>query len=119
MLFCHVIADYNLQGWLATAKQKEYWSEKLYRNDYKMALFMHALSWTFVVFIPIFAYLIFSWQTYKVTWLLPIFAIDVCLHAIIDNEKANNKVLSLCDDQFMHLIQIAGTFVVFLVVVNL
>lgn len=25
MLFCHIIDDYVLQGWLATGKQKEWW----------------------------------------------------------------------------------------------
>lgn len=27
MVFCHTVADYNLQGWLASAKQKSYWEE--------------------------------------------------------------------------------------------
>lgn len=36
MIFCHIIDDYNLQGWLASAKQKEWWKknapEKLYEK---------------------------------------------------------------------------------------
>ena len=27
MIFCHIIADYNLQGWLVSAKQKSYWEK--------------------------------------------------------------------------------------------
>ena len=49
MIFMHVIADYNLQGWLASAKQKSYWQEnapdKLYKYDYIMALIMHSISY--------------------------------------------------------------------------
>ena len=38
MIFLHIIADYNLQGWLATAKTKDFWEqnapEKMYKKDY-------------------------------------------------------------------------------------
>lgn len=27
MIFLHIIDDYKLQGWLASAKQKKYWKE--------------------------------------------------------------------------------------------
>lgn len=46
MLFCHIIDDYVLQGWLATGKQKDWWKtnapDKLYKYDYIMALAEHA-----------------------------------------------------------------------------
>ena len=57
MLFCHIVDDYYLQGWLASAKQKKWWeqnaSNPLYKNDYIMALVEHAFSWTFMVHVPI------------------------------------------------------------------
>lgn len=38
MIFCHIVDDYYLQGWLASAKQKSWWEknapEKLYKYDY-------------------------------------------------------------------------------------
>lgn len=53
MLFCHIVDDYYLQGWLASAKQKSWWKknapDKLYKNDYIMALCEHAFSWTFMI----------------------------------------------------------------------
>ena len=56
MLFCHIVDDYYLQGWLASAKQKSWWKknspDKLYKYDYLMALFMHSFSWTFMVMLP-------------------------------------------------------------------
>ena len=52
MLFCHIVDDYYLQGWLASAKQKSWWKDnapdELYKNDYIMALCEHAFSWTFM-----------------------------------------------------------------------
>ena len=27
MIFCHIVDDYYLQGWLASAKQKVFWKE--------------------------------------------------------------------------------------------
>lgn len=45
MIFCHIVDDYYLQGWLASAKQKSWWKKNapddLYKHDYLMALFMH------------------------------------------------------------------------------
>ena len=42
MILCHIIADYSLQGWLASAKQLDWWKKQegyndFYKNDYKMA----------------------------------------------------------------------------------
>ena len=60
MIFCHVIADYNLQGILAQMKQKEWWETNYpnfkYKNDYKTALLMHSLSWAFFIEIPLYIY---------------------------------------------------------------
>ena len=64
MIFCHVVADYNLQGFLATMKQKDYWQEEsikkgidfnnsIYKHDYKVALFMHSFAWSFMIMLQI------------------------------------------------------------------
>ena len=109
MIFCHVIADYNLQGWLASAKQKSYWEqnapEKLYKYDYIMALIMHSISWTFMVMLPI-AYI----QKFNVDILFLILFIGNIIHSIVDHMKANEKIINLWQDQFMHMIQIGITF---------
>lgn len=110
MIFCHVIADYNLQGWLASAKQKSYWEqnapEKLYKYDYIMALIMHSISWTFMVMLPI-AYI----QKFNVDILfLILFIGNTIIHSIVDHMKANEKIINLWQDQFMHMIQIGITF---------
>ena len=57
MIFCHIVDDYYLQGWLASAKQKKYWEEnapdKMYRFDYIWALIMHSFSWAFMIMLPV------------------------------------------------------------------
>ena len=64
MIFNHIIADYVLQGILATLKQKDYWknecmkngivfNDSIYKYDYVAALFMHSFFWTFMIMLPI------------------------------------------------------------------
>lgn len=109
MLFMHVIADYNLQGWLASAKQKSYWQEnapeKLYRYDYIMALIMHSLSWTFMIMLPIACTMQFIIDLSFVI----LFIVNTAAHAIIDDMKANRKMINLWQDQLFHIIQILAT----------
>lgn len=113
MIFFHIVADYNLQGWLASAKQKSYWEanapEELYKNDYVCALIMHSISWSFMIMLPIAYYLGFTiGQEFII-----MFAINVVFHVIIDNAKANWKLINLWHDQILHIAQIVITFIVF------
>lgn len=112
MIFCHVIADYNLQGWLASAKQKDYWEritpKELYKYDYIMALIMHSISWTFMVMLPI-AYV----RKFNIDIMfLIVFIGNVIIHCIIDHMKANEKIINLWQDQLIHMIQIGITFTI-------
>ena len=109
MIFCHVIADYNLQGWLASAKQKSYWEknapDEMYKHDYICALIMHSFSWTFMIMLP----LIYAVGFKVNSFLLFLFISNVLLHAITDDFKANKKVLNLWQDQSIHMYQIIIT----------
>ena len=109
MIFMHVIGDYNLQGWLASAKQKEWWEknspQKLYRNDYIWALIMHAFSWTFMIMLPIAV----DYYFYIDNTFIVIFCVNWVIHAIVDDLKANAKVINLWVDQIIHLAQIIIT----------
>ena len=109
MIFCHIIADYNLQGWLASAKQKSYWEknapDQMYKHDYICALIMHSFSWTFMIML-----LLMYAVGFKVnSFLLFLFVSNVLLHAITDDFKANKKVLNLWQDQSIHMYQIVIT----------
>ena len=109
MIFCHVIADYNLQGWLASAKQKSYWEknapDQMYTHDYICALVMHSFSWTFMIMMPLMYAVGFKVNLF----LLFLFVSNVLLHAITDDFKANKKVLNLWQDQSIHMYQIVIT----------
>jgi hypothetical protein len=110
MLFFHIVDDYYLQGWLASAKQKTWWEKNapnpLYKNDYKIALVEHAFSWTFMVHVPVIIYSIaFDSYIYVIGFVL-MFVANVIIHAYIDDLKANKLSINLVTDQLLHIIQI-------------
>ena len=114
MVFLHIVDDYYLQGWLASAKQKRYWEEnapdKLYKNDYKCALWMHSLSWSFMVMLPIALSMRFNVSLLFVI----VYFINVEIHSTVDNLKANERKINLWQDQIIHLCQIFITAYIFL-----
>lgn len=115
MIFCHIVDDYYLQGWLASAKQKKYWKElqnysEKYKFDYIPALLMHAFSWTFMVMLPIAA--VFKFNP-EIEFFIA-FVLNFAVHAITDNAKANAMKINLVQDQTIHIIQIVITFLVLL-----
>lgn len=120
MIFCHVIADYNLQGWLASAKTKEWWQknspDELYKYDYLMALFMHSFSWTFMIILP-WVLFSFSFVCFDIKIYTFLFLWNLILHIFIDNAKANWKKINLVQDQIIHLLQIFITWLWLLIVV--
>jgi len=117
MFFFHLIDDYKLQGILANFKQKEWWREnapdEMYEYDYITALIEHAFSWTFSIHIPVFAYACIN-QNWRAWWVyLSIFVLNWILHALVDNLKANERVINLRQDQTAHFLQILVTWVVY------
>ena len=112
MIFCHIVDDYYLQGWLASAKQRKYWQDnapdKLYRFDYIWALIMHSFSWAFMIMLPIALSINFAVNNLFIVC----FAANVLIHAITDNEKANRLTINLWLDQLVHLCQIIITFII-------
>ena len=110
MIFLHIVDDYYLQGWLASAKQKEYWQKNapqaMYKYDYFWALIMHSFSWSFMIMLPL-AYL----SSFDVdAWFVIVFIINIVIHGTVDNAKANEKTINLWQDQLIHIIQIVSTF---------
>ena len=113
MMFCHIVDDYYLQGWLASAKQKSWWEknapDKLYKHDYIVALICHAFSWTVMITLPLIIFtqgnLGWVWLTVPVNW---------AIHALVDNWKANIKKINLIVDQSIHLGQILLTWGLFI-----
>ena len=123
MIFCHIVDDYYLQGWLASAKQKSWWVQnapnkndynELYKNDYLMALFCHSFSWSFMIQLPIFVYSFCYMKTFL--WSIPLFIINLIIHMYVDNLKANKLKINLIQDQTIHFIQIIITWIIIYII---
>ena len=114
MIFFHIVDDYYLQGWLASAKQKQWWKENapqpLYKYDYIWALLMHSFSWAFMIMLPIAVTMSFNISCL----FLVCFLLNVCVHALVDDLKANRKKINLWHDQIIHMVQISVTAAVML-----
>lgn len=115
MIFAHITDDYYLQGWLASAKTKNWWKknapDKLYSKDYIMALFCHSLSWSIMIFLPILIYSLYN--QIDLNWFYLVLPINLIIHAIIDDLKANKFKINLIIDQSIHFIQIFITWLIF------
>ena len=115
MLLAHITDDYYLQGWLASAKTKNWWKknapDKLYSKDYIMALFCHSLSWSIMIFLPILIYSLYN--QIDLNWFYLAIPINLIIHAIIDDLKANKFKINLIIDQSIHFMQIFITWLIF------
>ena len=111
MIFLHIVDDYYLQSILAQLKQKKFWKENapdaLYKYDYIWALIMHAFSWAFMIMLPIALT-----RPVGVGFYIA-FAVNLIVHAVVDDLKANRYKLNLWGDQLIHILQIITTFIIF------
>lgn len=91
-------------------KQKGWWKEKapdkLYKHDYIVALIIHALSWAIMISLPIL--FVSAWNPHWAIYLM--LGINLVIHAIVDDLKANKKKINLVVDQNIHLVQIFVTW---------
>ena len=118
MIFCHIVDDYYLQGWLASAKQKSWWKQNapnpLYKYDYLMALFMHSFSWSFMVMLLPTYYVFNSPLTTDfglvAVQVVFVFVLNLIIHFETDNAKANKGKINLIQDQMIHMVQIFATW---------
>ena len=116
MIFAHIVDDFYLQGVLAKMKQKGWWKENasnaLYKFDYIVALIIHALSWSIMITLPIL--FVSAWNPHWAIYLM--LGVNVAIHAIVDDLKANRHKINLACDQFVHVMQIHLTWLVWLIV---
>ena len=114
ILFCHYLADYPMQGILASMKQKSWWEKQTnynnkYKYDYIPALIIHSFVWSFMIMLPLFIYQNFNMDLAFIIILI----LNTAIHASVDNAKANNKHINLIQDQLVHLLQIIWTSVLY------
>ena len=107
MIYLHLIDDYKMQGWLTSAKSKNWWiinspyPREKYEYDYIIALLEHGFMNSFMVHIPIYIWLCQNEKILLISVL--IFAI---IHSFIDHLKANCKMINLIQDQIIHIVLI-------------
>ena len=122
MIFCHIVDDYYLQGWLASGKQRKWWKENapnnFYKNDYKAALVAHAFSWSFCINFPMLAYAVYTHnlKPFLLVYLISLI-LNTAIHAVVDDLKANKHEINLIADQSIHLCQILISWVVYIFVI--
>ncbi len=110
MILMHIVDDYYLQGILCEMKQKRWWETRewfksLYKNDYKMALLMHSMSWSIMILLP--SMLLIEISPYLA---LGVFICNAAIHYYIDDLKANRGRINLVVDQSVHLMQVFITW---------
>lgn len=114
MIYLHIVDDFYMQGWLASAKQRKWWEENapddLYQADYIMALAIHSISWSFMVMLPVAISMRFDCDIR----FLAAFVLNAMVHMVVDDLKANQLKINLVIDQLIHLIQITITALAFL-----
>ena len=115
-IFLHVWSDFYKQGWLAESKCKTWWVQqpnynKLYENDHWGMLIAHSIHWCFCIMLPSLIYGTIYTQNLTLFGFLSaiVFIINVVIHSIVDDLKANQHKTNLLQDQFIHLTQIIVT----------
>ena len=118
MIFMHIVDDFYLQGKLAQFKQKLFWTQfenPIYRNDYKIALALHAFSWSFCIHFPIVLHILYCDGYYSPIFFLLSFVINWIIHIIVDDLKANQLKINLVQDQLTHIGQIIITWIIYII----
>lgn len=110
MLLAHFFADFHLQGILADMKQEQWWKQQERYNsknkyDYLAALVIHSAEWTLWMMIPLFLL-----PHLDLGMFLLLAALNIVVHSLTDNSKANYRDINLVQDQALHLAQIAFTY---------
>lgn len=122
MTFCHVIADYNLQGVLANFKQTKWWKENYHTDkdeqNANVALRLHSGSWAFMIMFPIMLFMFITKQ-YNYNFYIWALVINSIIHSIVDDMKCNENLISYRTDQCIHLVQIFITWVIYCLVITL
>ena len=111
MILLHIIDDFVLQPIsLSNLKQKKWWKKQegysdKYKDDYKVALAIHSISWSIMIHIP----LVIIFPSLGQLALLISFIVNAVIHYYIDDLKANKLKINLFEDQMVHFWQICTT----------
>ena len=119
MILFHIIDDFVLQPIsLSNLKQKKWWEKQegysdKYKDDYKVALAIHSISWSIMIHIP----LVIMFPSLGQLALLISFIVNAVVHYFIDDLKANKLKINLFEDQMVHFCQICTTLSVIMITI--
>src|SRR5574344_692044 len=119
MILFHIIDDFVLQPIsLSNLKQKKWWEKQegysdKYKDDYKVALAIHSISWSIMIHIP----LVIMFPSLGQLALLVSFIVNAVIHYFIDDLKANKLKINLFEDQMVHFCQICTTLSVIMITI--
>ena len=119
MILFHIIDDFVLQPIsLSNLKQKKWWEKQegysdKYKDDYKVALAIHSISWSIMIHIP----LVIMFPSLGQLALLISFIVNAVIHYYIDDLKANKLKINLFEDQMVHFCQICTTLSVIMITI--
>ena len=119
MILFHIIDDFVLQPIsLSNLKQKKWWKKQegysdKYKDDYKVALAIHSISWSIMIHIP----LVIMFPSLGQLALLISFIVNAVIHYYIDDLKANKLKINLFEDQMVHFCQICTTLSVIMITI--
>lgn len=117
MILFHIIDDFVLQPIsLSNLKQKKWWEKQegysdKYKDDYKVALAIHSISWSIMIHIP----LVIMFPSLGQLALLISFIVNAVIHYFIDDLKANKLKINLFEDQMIHFCQIYTTLSIIMI----
>ena len=117
MILFHIIDDFVLQPIsLSNLKQKKWWEKQegysdKYKDDYKVALAIHSISWSIMIHIP----LVIMFPSLGQLALLISFIVNAVIHYFIDDLKANKLKINLFEDQMVHFCQIFTTLSIIMI----
>ena len=117
MILFHIIDDFVLQPIsLSNLKQKKWWEKQegysdKYKDDYKVALAIHSISWSIMIHIP----LVIMFPSLGQLALLISFIVNAVIHYFIDDLKANKLKINLFEDQMVHFFQICTTLSIIMI----
>ena len=111
LFLAHCIDDFYIQPMCLTyLKQKKWWKHNtppdkydMYKNDYRMALAIHAFEWSAALSLVLFLFDAPEW------YIATMFFVNGVIHYIIDDIKANMLAINLIVDQSIHILQLAFT----------
>lgn len=117
MILFHIIDDFVLQPIsLSNLKQKKWWEKQegysdKYKDDYKVALAIHSISWSIMIHVP----LVIMFPSLGQLALLISFIVNAVIHYFIDDLKANKLKINLFEDQMVHFCQICTTLSIIMI----